>query len=63
MKHTRQTEQAGTVLVFKPGVTQEQAEKRLKALSDILDGDYYVGSKPRVETFNPEWGGPVWYIP
>jgi Asp-tRNA(Asn)/Glu-tRNA(Gln) amidotransferase C subunit len=49
--------QAGTVLIFKEGVSKEEAQKRLEALRDILD---YL---PRVNEFNPEWGGPVWYIP
>lgn len=49
--------QAGAVLVFKPGVTPEEAAKALKALEALLE---YT---PRVNTFNPDWGGPVWYVP
>ncbi len=50
-------DQAGTVLVFKPGVTKEQAQKALEKLRDLLE------HSPHVNTFNPEWGGPVWYVP
>jgi len=49
--------QAGTVLVFKPGVTQAQAEAALAKLLPLLS------SPPRVNMFDPEWGGPVWYVP
>ena len=48
---------SGTVLVFKEGVTEEQARKALEKLKALLD---YT---PRINTFDPEWGGPVWYIP
>jgi len=50
-------DQAGTVLVFKPGVTKRQAEEALRKIESLLE------SKPYVNTFDPEWGGPVWYIP
>lgn len=49
--------QSGTVLVFKQGTNPIEIEEKLKELRDILE---YV---PTVHTFNPEWGGPVWYIP
>jgi len=49
--------QLGAVLVFKPSVTSEEAAKALKVLEALLD---YV---PRVNEFNPDWGGPVWYVP
>jgi hypothetical protein len=49
--------QTGAVLVFKPSVSPEQAAEVLKALHYLLE---YV---PRVNEFNPEWGGPVWYVP
>lgn len=49
--------QFGTVLVFKPGTTKEQAEKILATINEHLDWTPYpVG-------FDPEYGGPVWYIP
>lgn len=48
---------AGVVLVFKAGVSREEAEKRLRALSDVLEGE------PKVQVFNPERGYPCFYIP
>ena len=56
-------QQAGVVLVFKMGITPEQAEKALERLKDVIDPDYYVGGKANVQTFNPQWGGPVFYVP
>jgi hypothetical protein len=55
--------QTGTVLVFKKGVSKEEVKERLKALNDILDSGYYLRGQPTVREFNPDWGGPVWYIP
>lgn len=49
--------QAGVVLTFREGVTVEQAETALKMLEGILDHE------PRVQTFDPNWGSPVFYIP
>jgi hypothetical protein len=54
---TKQTEQAGVLLVFKEGVSAEEAQKALEALRALLD------YQPRVQTFNPDWGYPVFYIP
>lgn len=57
-------DQAGAVIVFKPGVTKAQAQTALEKLKDVLDLDYqYPKGMPGVEVFNPSWGGPVWYIP
>jgi len=63
----------GTVLVFKDGVSQAQAQKAVAALVDVLDPKYFVQFDPvkgkyvsrpaPVHAFNPEAGGPVWYIP
>ena len=48
---------AGAVITFKDGVTKKQAEEALKAIRDLCD------YPPRVNLFDPRWGGPVWYIP
>lgn len=53
----------GTVLVFKEGVTKEQAEKALETIKDVIDLDNYVAKKPTVHEFDPKLGGPVWYLP
>jgi hypothetical protein len=49
--------QAGTVLVFKPGVTKNEASLALRQIQHLLE------HPPQVNMFDPEWGGPVWYIP
>lgn len=50
-------EKVGTVLTFKNGVTEEEAAIALEKLYDILDYE------PRIHSFDPKWGGPVWYVP
>ena len=50
-------EQVGAVLIFKTGVDEHEATAALEKLADVLQYE------PRVNTFNPRWGGPVWYIP
>lgn len=63
MAKTNPKIQYGTVLVFKKTVTKAQAEAALKKIYDVVELDYYVAKEPYVNEFNPEWGGPVWYIP
>lgn len=58
--------QYGTVLVFKPGLSKEEIEKRLRELNDIIDNDgpaSTLSGKPDVHSFDSSWGGPVWYVP
>lgn len=50
-------EQHGAVIVFRPDVSKEQAEKALEKLASLLD------HTPRVNSFNPDWGYPVFYVP
>lgn len=50
-------QQFGTVLTFKLGVTKAQAEQAIRELESILE------TPARVQGFNPEHGGPVWYCP
>jgi hypothetical protein len=64
MPKSNENQQAGVVVVFKPGVTVEQAQAALERLRDVIDVDYqYPSGMPRVQVFDPKWGGPVWYIP
>lgn len=65
MKHNvKEPVQLGTVIVFKPGTTKEQAKAAIERLKDVIDTDYYGGmGKPSVSSFNPDHGGPVWYVP
>jgi hypothetical protein len=53
----------GTVLVFKPGVTKAEAEKALDKIASVIATDYYIAPKPPINEFNPDHGGPVWYVP
>jgi hypothetical protein len=55
----------GVVLVFKEGLDRAKAEGLIQKLvtEGYLDTSYYVEQKPTVNEFNPEYGGPVWYIP
>lgn len=48
----------GAVLVFKAGVTQDEAEEALFKIRDMLDTQHST----YVEEFDPP-GWPVWYIP
>lgn len=50
-------EQVGAVLVFKPGVTLEAATQALKDLKALLE------YPPTVQSFDPEYGSPVFYVP
>ncbi len=49
--------QMGAVLVFKPGVPLIDARAALETLQNLLE------VRPCIKSFNPEHGGPVWYIP
>jgi hypothetical protein len=49
--------QQGVVLTFKEYISQEEAERILDAIKRHLDHE------PKVRSFNPNHGGPVWYIP
>lgn len=68
--------QIGCVLVFKPGVDPDEVIARLKVLEDLVDTEYHIndrdnvvptadgrGAITRLNSFNPNWGGPVWYVP
>jgi hypothetical protein len=69
----------GTVLVFKPRVTQAQVEAALRSIEELLSDDWLVYprdpdghenyAKPprkatfRIETFDDRSQSPVWYCP
>ena len=48
----------GAVIVFKEGMTRAQAE----LIVDTLARKGLI-SETRPRAFDPNWGGPVWYIP
>lgn len=61
----------GAVVVFKDGVTPEQAEAALLTISHMIEGGYkrkregeWVRTPtPTVHSYDPDYGEPVWYIP
>ena len=53
----------GAVIVFKDGTTEEQASDALEKLRDVLDENYWNKCKlGTVQSFDPNYGGPVWYV-
>jgi len=53
----------GSVVVFKPEVTKEQAREALQKIKEVIDWSYVNGEAPRVHEFDDKMGGPVWYTP
>ena len=61
----------GTLLTFKPGTTEKQAEVALETIRAIeaVYSDSWMGiggrprQTPRLEQFDDEYGGPVFYLP
>lgn len=51
--------QLGAVITFPKGTTLEEAQDILKSLYKGGDIDHV----PLVNQFNPDHGGPVWYVP
>lgn len=47
----------GTVLVFKPGLTQAEIKEALSSIKEVLASDV------RIQSFDDEYGWPVFYIP
>jgi hypothetical protein len=58
-----QDNRVGSVIVFREGITPQEAEAALEKIKDVIDPNYYVGGKPPVHKFDDRYGGPVWYIP
>lgn len=53
----------GAVIIFQQSITQEQAEAALQNLEDAGIIETAFRGYSRVNEFDPEYGGPVWYIP
>lgn len=66
----------GALVVFAAGVTRQEAEAAIARLRDVVDPEYQgetifkdgqvefeTRPLPTVQEFDPEMGGPVWYIP
>ena len=52
----------GAIVVFKNDVTRERAERAILKLEyeGLIEPAIW---KVKVETFDPAWGWPVWYVP
>lgn len=57
------SKQYGTVLVFKPELTEEQINAFLATIAKVIDETYYVADGPKAVAFDRDYGGPVWYVP
>lgn len=74
----------GALLVFRDGVTPQQAAAALEQIRSVLDlptettkyQDRIVGGRmqteakrqpfqmiDKIQSFNPDWGWPTWYVP
>jgi len=61
----------GTVLVFKKTATKKDIDAALKSISYVLEENYHLTKSKsgythipfRIEEFDDEIGGPVWYLP
>ncbi len=49
----------GIVVTFAEGTTREEAEAQAKKIGESAT----VDNMTQVEEFNPDHGGPVWYVP
>jgi hypothetical protein len=56
-------ERLGCVLIFKAGITREQAKKALEKLKDVVLQWPDPFPDKVIQGFNPDHGYPVWYIP
>ena len=48
---------------FRDDITHEQAQRVLRRIALELDAPYSGDVGDYVRTYNPNEGGPVWYIP
>lgn len=57
--------QHGAVIVFPEHYTAERCAEVLERIAADIDWSYYVAKTTEglVQDFNPDEGGPVWYIP
>jgi len=52
------------LIYFREGITEDQARKALQRISGLIEKPF--GSDDAgdlVRSYDPEYGGPVWYIP
>jgi len=61
----KQRTKVGAVLTFPEGLTEKQVREFLSELQGELekDGSKFVYESIQTGTYNPEWGGPVFYVP
>lgn len=63
----------GTVIVFKPEVTKEQAAEALHKIIELIDETQWWPTpsgqptleecEARIEEYDDKHGGPAWYLP
>ncbi len=46
----------GSVLVWSDGVSEEKAKEALLTIEHLLQSSHTI-------SFDPKYGGPVWYVP
>jgi hypothetical protein len=56
-------ERVGAVVIFKPGVTVDEARRALINVPQVESGDDPLVDGPQVEAFDPNHGFPVFYVP
>ena len=64
-------ERTGALLVFKPGINEDDVIEALNnpIFEHLLDTNYFVGNSEQerianmIHTYDDEWGGPVFYLP
>lgn len=57
---------AGMVLTFDTIEIAQKARKLLveaKLVEPDMDDGYLIRAPDTIHEYNPDWGGPVWYIP
>lgn len=54
--------QVGAVVVFPAGMTEQQVRNALLQFGGTLPPHHRIESI-QTQTFNPDWGSPVFYVP
>jgi hypothetical protein len=64
-KRPRSVSKVGAVLTFPEGVTEAQVRAFLEEWRGELEKDASEFAFDSIQTgsFNPDWGGPVFYVP
>lgn len=74
MNEKKRARRVGALIVFREGVTVNEASKVIREMEarglvdreawvEQKDGKYVPASTTPVHSYNPDHGSPVWYIP